>query len=85
MLHFIFSIFLKYLRLKLPNIFENYIEADLFQIKSSSDPDKSYFVTSDTCECFGFKNYYKFHHGNGQKANCSHLEAIRIFKQARSD
>ena len=49
------------------------IEEDLFQIKSSSDPEKSYFVTSDTCEvCFGFKNYYKFHHGNGQKANCSH-------------
>ncbi|MDC4212911.1 MAG: hypothetical protein MT333_06615, partial [Candidatus Nitrosopumilus limneticus] len=61
------------------------IEADLFQIKSSSDPEKSYFVTGDTCECFGFKNYYKFHHGNGQKANCSHLEAIRIFKQENSD
>jgi len=42
-------------------------------------------VTSDTCECFGFKNYYKFHHGNGQKANCSHLEAIRIFKKENSD
>ena len=61
------------------------IEEDLFQIKSSSNPEKSYFVTSDTCECFGFKNYYKFHHGNGQKANCSHLEAIRIFKQENSD
>jgi len=61
------------------------IQDDLFQIKSSSDPEKSYFVTSDTCECFGFKNYYKFHHGNGQKANCSHLEAIRIFKQEKTD
>ena len=29
------------------------IEDDLFQIRSSSDPNKSYFVTSDTCECFG--------------------------------
>ncbi len=57
------------------------IEDDLFQIKSSSDPDKSYFVTSDTCECPGFKNFYKFHHGKGLKANCSHLEALRIFKQ----
>ena len=57
------------------------IEADLFQIKSSSDPEKSYFVTSDTCECPGFKNFYKFHHGKGLKANCSHLEAIRIFKK----
>jgi hypothetical protein len=57
------------------------IEEDLFQIKSSSDPSKSYFVTSDSCECLGFKNFYKFHHGKGLKANCSHLEAIRIFKK----
>ena len=60
------------------------IENDLFQIRSSSNPEKSYFVTSDSCECLGFKNYYKFHHGNGQKANCSHLEAIRIFKQEKN-
>ena len=33
------------------------IEGDLFQIKSSSDPNKSYFVTSDTCECPGFKKF----------------------------
>ena len=57
------------------------IDDDLFQIKSSSDPEKSYFVTSDMCECPGFKNFYKFHHGKGLKANYSHLEAIRIFKQ----
>ncbi len=57
------------------------IEEDLYQIKSSSDPTKSYFVTSDSCECEGFKNFYKFHHGRGLKANCSHLEAIRIFKK----
>ncbi len=56
------------------------IDDDLYQIKSSSNPDKSYFVTSDSCECTGFKNFYKFHHGKGLKANCSHLEAIRIFK-----
>ncbi len=55
------------------------IEDDLFQVKSSSDPTKSYFVTSDSCECPGFKNFYKFHHGKGLKANCSHLETIRIF------
>ena len=57
------------------------IDDDLYQIKSSSDPNKSYFVTSDTCECQGFKNFYKFHHGKGLKANCSHLEAMRIFKK----
>ncbi len=55
------------------------VEDDLYQVKSSSDPSKSYFVTSDSCECPGFKNFYKFHHGKGLKANCSHLEAIRIF------
>ncbi len=59
------------------------IEEDLFQIKSSTDPDKSYFVTSETCECAGFKNFYKFHHGKGLKANCSHLEAVRIFKKEK--
>lgn len=57
------------------------VEEDLYQVKSSSDPAKSYFVTSETCECAGFKNFYKFHHGKGLKANCSHLEAIRIFKK----
>ncbi len=57
------------------------IDDGLYQIKSSSDPNKSYFVTSDTCECQGFKNFYKFHHGKGLKANCSHLEAMRIFKK----
>lgn len=56
------------------------VEEDLYQVKSSSDPDKSYFVTSQSCECEGFKNFYKFHHGKGLKANCSHLEAVRIFK-----
>ena len=57
------------------------IDDDLFQVKSSTDTSKSYFVTSDTCECLGFKNFYKFHHGKNMKANCSHLEAMRIFKK----
>ncbi len=57
------------------------VEDDLYQVKSSSDPTKSYFVTSDSCECEGFKNFYKLHHGKGLKANCSHLEAIRIYKK----
>ena len=56
------------------------IENDLFQVKSAS-PTKSYFVTSDSCECQGFKNFYKFHYCKGLKANCSHLEAIRIFQK----
>lgn len=61
------------------------IDDDLYQIRSSSDPTKSYFVTSDSCECPGFKNFYKFHHGKGKKANCSHLEAVRIFNQDKTD
>lgn len=59
------------------------IDKDLFQVKSSSDPEKSYIVTTDSCECPGFKNFYKFHHGKGLKANCSHLEALRIFKSQK--
>ncbi len=59
------------------------IDEDLFQIKSSSDPNKSYFVTSETCECPGFKNFYKFHRGKGLKAICSHLEAMRLFKNEK--
>ena len=59
------------------------IEEGLFQVKSSSDPEKSYMITEDTCDCMGFKNYYKFHHGNGLKANCSHLEAVRIYKKEK--
>lgn len=57
------------------------VDEDLYQVRSSSDPTKSYFVSSDACECEGFKNFYKFHHGKGLKANCSHLEAVRIFKK----
>ncbi len=57
------------------------IDDDLFQVRSSSDPEKSYVVSSDSCDCQGFKNFYKFHHGKGLKANCSHLEAVRIFKK----
>ena len=59
------------------------LDDDLYQVKSSSNPDQSYVVTSDTCECPGFKNFYKFHHGKGLKANCSHLEAVRIFKKRK--
>ena len=59
------------------------IENDLYQVKSSTDPNKSYMVTSDSCDCQGFKNFYKFHHGKDLKANCSHLEAIRIYKKEK--
>ncbi len=57
------------------------IDECLFQVKSSSNPSKSYFVTLTSCDCQGFKNFYKFHHGKGLKANCSHLEAVRIFQK----
>lgn len=60
------------------------IDGDIFQVKSSSDPEKSYIVSEDSCECPGFKNFYKFHHGKGLKANCSHLEAVRIYRQENS-
>ena len=57
------------------------IEDGLYQVKSSTNPTNSYIVTEDSCDCLGFKNFYKFHHGKGLKANCSHLEALRIFKK----
>ncbi len=55
------------------------IADDLYQVRSSSDPNKSYVVTLDSCDCLGFKNFYKFHHGKGIMANCSHLEAVRLY------
>jgi len=61
------------------------IEDDLYQVRSSSDPSKSYFVTTDSCDCQGFKNFYKFHHGKGIKANCSHIEAVRFFKEMKEN
>jgi hypothetical protein len=51
----------------------------LYQVRSSTDPQKSYVVTLDSCDCLGFKNFYKLHHGKGLKANCSHLEAVKIY------
>jgi hypothetical protein len=57
------------------------IDDELYQVKSSTDPSKSYMVEKDSCDCLGFKNFYKFHHGKGLKANCSHIEAVRIFKK----
>ena len=59
------------------------IDDELYQVKSSTDPEKSYMVERGSCECLGFKNFYKFHHGKGLKANCSHLEAVRIFKKEK--
>lgn len=59
------------------------IEDGLYQVKSSTDLTKSYMVTEDSCDCLGFKNFYKFHHGKGLKANCSHLEAVRIYRKEK--
>ncbi len=59
------------------------IDSDLYQVRSSSEPTKSYMVTSDSCDCLGYKNFYKFHHGKGLKANCSHLEAVRMYSETK--
>ena len=59
------------------------IDDELYQVKSSTDPSKSYMVDKDSCDCLGFKTFYKFHHGKGLKANCSHIEAVRIFKKEK--
>lgn len=57
----------------------------LYQVRSSSDESKSYMVDGDACDCPGYKNFYKFHGGKGIRANCSHLEAVRIFRGERAD
>ena len=49
------------------------LDDDLFQVRSSSDPEKSYMVTADSCDCLGFKNFYKFHHGKGIKIGRAHV------------
>jgi hypothetical protein len=61
------------------------LDDELFQVRSSSNPDKSYMVTNDSCDCLGFKNFYKFHHGKGLKANCSHLEAVRLYMKEKNN
>lgn len=57
------------------------IDTGIYQVRSSSSPDQSYVVEDGQCTCPGFKNFYKFHHGKGLKANCSHLEAVRIYQE----
>lgn len=47
-----------------------------YTVRSSSDPDKSYTVTSTTCECMGFRNYATRH--PGKAPTCSHMEAVRL-------
>lgn len=49
-----------------------------FQVKSGSDPRKSYRVTENRCECRGFRNYSSRHPGS--VPTCSHLEAVKLFK-----
>ncbi len=56
------------------------IEDDIYQVRSSSDASKSYIVDGESCDCPGYANFYKFHGGKGIKANCSHLEAVRLFR-----
>ena len=58
------------------------IDEDLFQIKSSSDPNKSYTVTDMRCQCKGFRNYSARYPGTAP--TCSHIEAIKIFKKLNS-
>lgn len=49
-----------------------------FQVKSGSDPNKSYRVTANKCECMGFRNYRMRHPGS--IPTCSHMEAVKLFK-----
>jgi hypothetical protein len=54
---------------------------DSFQVKSGSDPSKSYRVTENKCECKGFRNYHVRHPGS--VPTCSHMEAVKLFKKKK--
>ena len=45
----------------------------------SSVSGKKYTIVDGKCTCMGFRNYYRNH---GGKRTCSHLEAIKIFKNS---
>lgn len=47
------------------------VDDKTFQVRSTSDPDKIYVVTSGHCDCIGFR----FNH------DCAHYEAVRLFKK----
>ena len=59
------------------NVIQN--DGKTFQVRSGSDPSKSYRVTENRCDCRGFRNYSARHPNSAP--TCSHLEAVRIFKK----
>ena len=54
------------------------IDDRTFEVVSSGS-GKKYTIVDGKCTCLGFRNFYKNHSG---KRTCSHLEAIKIFKNS---
>lgn len=50
-----------------------------YSVLSMSDPGKEYTVTDAGCECRGFREYPERHPGT--IPTCSHMEAVRIFRE----
>lgn len=50
-----------------------------FRVRSGSDPKKWYTITDMQCTCEGFRKYSKRY---GGAPNCSHVEAVRLFKKS---
>jgi len=59
------------------NVIQN--DDKIFQVRSGSDPNKTYRVTENRCECQGYRNYSVRHPDS--EPTCSHLEAVKIFKE----
>ena len=54
------------------------IDDRTFEVVSSGS-GKKYTIVDGKCTCMGFRNFYRNHRG---KRTCSHLEAVKIFKNS---
>jgi len=56
-------------------------ENNSFQVKSLTNSEISYEIIGNKCNCKGFKNFYILH--KGLNPTCSHLEAVKLFKDSQ--
>jgi len=57
------------------------IDDKTFKVRSESDPNKFYTVTDKRCDCEGFRRASR--RGPDTASNCSHMEAVRFFKNRK--
>lgn len=56
------------------------VDGNMYKVRSGSDPSKWYVITDMKCTCIGFRKYSVRH---GGAANCSHVEAVRLFTREK--